>query len=232
MIRTPPLLYRAARQGIYGKCYRFERGGITDALFVFLEGEPDPAAETALETRFLSRPWVCMSASWEEYIRTGYPKAQIYRRWMMKPASLFRIPEDPPLPEGYRIAAMDEAAFRQHPFSHGKNYSSYETFRAEGAGAVAYAGGEIVASASSYLSLEGEAEMDIFTLEAHRGKGLASACAARMLQDCREKGIIVHWDAQNEISRHLAEKFGFETETEYAVYWLTDPNRAKEIAEN
>ncbi len=33
-------------------------------------------------------------------------------------------------------------------------------------------------------------------------------------------GIVVHWDAQNDISRHLAGKFGFEAETEYSVYWL------------
>ena len=146
----------------------------------------------------------------------------------MKPTDRFRVPEGPALPDGYRITAMDEAAFRQHPFSHGKNYSSYEAFRAEGAGAVAYAGEEIVASASSFLSLEGEAEMDVSTREVHRRKGLASACIARMLRDCREKGIIVHWDAQNEISLHLAEKFGFETETEYAVYWSADQKRTKE----
>ena len=39
-----------------------------------------------------------------------------------------------------------------------------------------------------------------------------------MLEDCSERGITVHWDAQNEISRHLAETFGFERETEYSVY--------------
>jgi len=35
-----------------------------------------------------------------------------------------------------------------------------------------------------------------------------------------ERGITVHWDAQNDVSRHLAEKFGFETEEEYSVFWL------------
>ena len=88
------------------------------------------------------------------------------------------------------------------------------------AGAVVYYGGEIVAAASSFLSLNGEIEMDISTKEAHRRKNLATACAARMLQDCMERGITVHWDAQNDISRHLAGKFGFEMEKEYSVYWL------------
>lgn len=35
-----------------------------------------------------------------------------------------------------------------------------------------------------------------------------------------ERGITVHWDVQNDVSRHMAEKFGFEAEKEYSVYWL------------
>ena len=98
--------------------------------------------------------------------------------------------------------------------------SSWAAFQAEGSGAVVYYGKEIVAAASSFISLGREAEMDLFTAEAHRGKNLAAACAAQMLRNCMERGIMVHWDAQNEISRHLAEKFGFEAENEYFVYWL------------
>lgn len=50
-----------------------------------------------------------------------------------------------------RLAGMDEAAFEQHPFSHGKNYPDWAAFQAEGSGAVVYYGGEIVAAASSAL---------------------------------------------------------------------------------
>lgn len=83
-----------------------------------------------------------------------------------------------------------------------------------------------IADAAEYLingashSLNGAIELDVSTKESHRGKKLATACVARMLQDCMERGITVHWDAQNGASRHLAEKFGFEIETEYSVYWL------------
>ena len=132
------------------------------------------------------------------------------------------IPVDTELPEGYLLADMDEAAFEQHPFSHGENYHSWPAFRAQGSGAAVYYDGEIVAAASSFVSLNGEVEMNIFTKEAHRGKKLAAACAARMLQDCMDRGITVHWDAQNDVSRHLAEKYGFEEEAEYLVYWVRD----------
>ena len=216
----PPLLYRAALQGKYGKREVFTRGSITDALFVYLDGEPEPESAAVLEERFRFRPLVCLTDAWEAHLKARYPDAKVYPRCAMKPACRFRIPEEYLLPEGYRLAMMDESAFDRHPFSHGDNYPSWTAFRAEGSGAVAYRDGEIAASASSFLSLDGEVELDISTEEGHRGKGLAGACTARMLQDCMERRITVHWDAQNDISRHLAEKFGFEPEEEYQVYWL------------
>ena len=72
--------------------------------------------------------------------------------------------------------------------------------------------------------------VDVSTLEVHRGKKLATACIARMLQDCMKRGITVHWDAQNDVSRHLAEKFGFMVDQEYSVYWLpaSCPDKTKQ----
>ncbi len=215
-----PLLYRAALQGIFGKRTEFSWGSITDALFIYLDGEPEEESIVRVNLSFRNRPLVGLTKAWEKQIRAQYPDAAIYRRTMMKPSCRFSIPESIEILEGYRLAGMDETAFEQHPFSHGVNYPSWAAFQAEGSGAVVYDGGEIVAAASSFLSLGKEVEMDISTKEAHRGKGLATACVARVLQECMERGIIVHWDAQNDVSRHMAEKFGFEAETEYSVYWL------------
>ena len=219
-IMNPPLLYRAALRGVFGKRTEFVRGSITDALFVYLDGIPEPESMARVSAQFRNRPLVCLTNAWEEQIRAQYPGTAIYRRTMMKPASRFTIPENIDIPEGCRLAGMDEAAFELHPFSQAKNYPSWAAFQAEGAGAVVCHGGEIAAAASSFLSLNGEIELDVSTKESHRGKKLASACVARMLRDCMERGFLVHWDAQNDISRHLAEKFGFETETEYSVYWV------------
>jgi len=215
-----PLLYRAALQGVFGIRERFDRSSITDALFVYLDGEPEPESIARVDAHFRNRPLVCLTDAWETLIREQYPDAAIYRRTVMKPACRFIIPEIPELPEGYRLADMDEAAFEQQPFSHGEHYSGWGAFQAEGSGATAYYGEKIVAAASSFLSMKNEIELDVSTQEDHRGKKLATACIARMLQDCMKRGITVHWDAQNEVSRHLAEKFGFEAEQEYSVYWL------------
>ena len=219
-----PLLYRATLQGIFGKREPYSRSSITDALFVYLDGEPEETSVARVNSHFRSRPLVCLTHAWEEWIRAQHPDAARYRRTMMKPACRFTIPDNTKLPEGYRLAGMDEAAFEQHPFSHGENYPCWAAFQAKGSGAVVYEGPEIVAAASSFLSLDREIELDVFTKESHRGKKMATACIARMLRDCMERGIIVHWDAQNDASRHLAEKFGFEAETAYSVYWLPRTN--------
>jgi len=217
-----PLLYRAALQGRFGKRTEFGRGSITDALFVYLDGEPEPESIAAVDTRFRNRPLVCLTEAWKAAIEERYPDAAVYRRFQMKPSDRFILPEDPEIPEGYRLAGMDASAFAEHPFSHGENYPSWDAFREEGSGAVAYHGGEIAAAASSFLSLGGEVELDVSTKEEHRGRNLASACVCHMLRDCRRRGFTVHWDAQNEISLHLAEKFGFAAETAYSVYWLPE----------
>ena len=219
-IMDRPLLYRAALQGTFGKRTEFSRGSITDALFVYLDGEPGPESIAEVDARYRKRPLVCLTGAWKDQVEARYPDATVFRRTVMKPACRFTMPEIPELPDGYRLTDMDEAAFEKHPFSHGENYASWAAFRAEGSGAVVYEGEEIVASASSFLSVKKEVELDVSTRDADQGKGLATACVARMLRDCAERGITVHWDAQNDISLHLAEKFGFEKETEYSVYWL------------
>ena len=217
---TVPLLYRAACRGVFGERRAFGRGGIADALFVYLDGRPDAESLAVLEERYRARAWVCLTDEWEAALVARHPDMRVFQRWQMKSASRFRFPEAAPIPAGCRVAEMDGIAFDLHPFSHGVHYASYADFRKDGAGAVAWRGGQIVASASSYISMDGEVELDVSTVEPLRGRGLASACVARMLRDCAARGIVVHWDAQNEASRRLAAKFGFETECAYSVYWL------------
>ena len=165
-----PLLYRAALRGAFGRREQFSRSSITDALFVYLDGEPEEDSIGVVDSRFRNRPLVCLTKAWEEQIRSRYPDVAVYRRTMMKPACRFTIPENTELPKGYFLTGMDKVSFEQHPFSHGENYPSFAAFQAEGSGAVVYYGGEIVAAASSFLSVNKEVELDVSTKETHRGK--------------------------------------------------------------
>ena len=218
-MNSKPLLYQAAQSGVYGRWQEYRPGSIADALFVYLDGEPSPESIAAVDDHYRARPIVCLTASWEDHIRRQYPDAKIYTRHLMKPLCRFRT-RSISLPDGFTAALYDEKAFALHPFSHGKNYASFEEFLKQGSGAVIRHEGKIVSSASSFISLGNEVELDVSTAEDYRGKGLASACVSLMLNDCEKRGITVHWDAQNDASRHLAEKFGYETEFVYSVYFL------------
>lgn len=219
-ISSSPLLCRAAKAAVYGQRYEFESGSITDAMFVYLDGIPCPESIRALDGNYRLRPLVCLTDSWENHIREAYPNALALKRYRMKPACHFKLEGRINLPDGFEVSLFDEKAFALHPFSHGENYASFAEFQEHGAGAVVWHNGKIVASASSFLTYDREVELDVSTDEAYRGKGLASACISLMLQDCARRGITVHWDAQNDTSRHLAEKFGFEQECAYSVYFL------------
>ena len=65
-----PLLYRAALQGAFGRREKFSRSSITDALFVYLDGEPEEESIGVVDSRFRNRPLVCLTKAWEELIRS------------------------------------------------------------------------------------------------------------------------------------------------------------------
>ena len=64
-----PLLYRAALQNIFGRREQYSRSSITDALFVYLDGEPEPESGARVDSHFRGRPLVCLTEAWEKQIR-------------------------------------------------------------------------------------------------------------------------------------------------------------------
>ena len=80
-----PFLYLAAQQGTFGQRTEFSRSSITDALFVYLDGEPEDESVARVDAHFRNRPLVCLTKAWEEQIRAQYPDAAIYPRTVMKP---------------------------------------------------------------------------------------------------------------------------------------------------
>lgn len=54
-------------------------------------------------------------------------------------------------------------------------------------------------------------ELDIFTVEKHRGMGLATRCAALVVRELLAAGLVPSWqcDSDNAASRRIGEKLGF-----------------------
>ena len=73
-------LYRAAQKGTFGEYHAFPHSSITDALFVYLDGEPEEESIAAVEEQYRVRPLVGLTEGWENYIREHHPEAAVYRR--------------------------------------------------------------------------------------------------------------------------------------------------------
>lgn len=98
------------------------------------------------------------------------------------------------------------------------NFASLEEFLEHGIGYVIMKDGEIIAGASSYSYCNGAIEITIETKSEYRRKGLALACASKVILECLDRGIYPRWDASNKNSVALAEKLGYHFDKEYLVY--------------
>lgn len=161
-----------------------------------------------------------MSREWDDFLRKKSHKA--YRRVMMRPYKDVSGKVLDKLLSGYTVTHFTRDIFDQHPFGHAMNYTDYEDFCRRGAGAAVMYNGEVAAVASSFLTFDDEIELDVFTAEAHRQKGLADHCVFNMLQECAQRGLTVHWDAQNTASADMALSHGFTVLQEYAAYELLE----------
>ena len=97
-------------------------------------------------------------------------------------------------------------------------YFDYEQYRELGLGVVALEGQKIVSGASSYSSYRGGIEVEVDTHRDYRRRGLAAACSAKLILECRRRGWYPSWDAQNLWSVALAEKLGYHLDHEYTAY--------------
>ncbi len=100
------------------------------------------------------------------------------------------------------------------------NFSGPDDFVRRGLGVAALCGGVPVAGASSYTVYRGGIEVEIDTRTDHRGRGLATACGARLILECLDRGLYPSWDAVDLRSVHLAEKLGYRRGQPYPVYYL------------
>ena len=213
-----PLLLRANKARMFGSIEKYHGGIIHSALFTYLCGKSD---EQLFDTnKELFRGWlVCMSADWEEFIRK-YPLKNVMRRVMMDPRCGISEKTLPPLPDGYSVGGFTQEIFEMHPFGQAVNYQNYEDFLQHGAGVAVLFDGDVTAAASSFLTFGNDIELDLFTSPEHRRKGLADHCVSQLMRDCTERGLTVHWDAQNTASAEMALSHGFTIAQEYAVYEL------------
>lgn len=129
------------------------------------------------------------------------------------------------LPEEYELRLIDQILYdqcRQQEWSRDLvfQFPDYETYQKWGLGIAVLRGKELVCGSSSYSRYLEGIEIEIDTKEAYRRRGLARACAARLILECLDRGLYPSWDAHTEISAELAEKLGYHRGEAYTAYLM------------
>lgn len=97
-------------------------------------------------------------------------------------------------------------------------FQDFADFQRRGLGVGVVQEGRLVAGASSYSVYHGGIEIQIATQKAYRRRGLATACGAKLILLCLERGLNPSWDAHDLRSVALAEKLGYRRGEPYVVY--------------
>lgn len=97
-------------------------------------------------------------------------------------------------------------------------FNDYDDYRRRGLGVAVLHRGRLVAGASSYTVYTGGIEIEIDTRPECRQKGLATACGAKLMLHCLQRGLYPSWDAHDLRSVSLAQKLGYHLDRPYTVY--------------
>ena len=236
----PETMVWSCLQGVMGGVYAKKQEKPASAMallgdFCFLAGKPDEEL-AAFKPAECDRNFMILvprTADWEPVIFQCYEgRATAVERYAFKKEpEIFQTPlykerlqqAAAGLPAGFEIRLIDEALYRWCRTQRWcgdwvAQYPDYESYRKLGIGFAVLCGDEVVAGASSYTTYRGGIEIQIDTKEAYRRKGLAYACAARLILACVERGLYPSWDAQNLQSVGLAKKLGYHFDHAYKAY--------------
>lgn len=223
-------------QGVMGEIYVSEEKNPRSAIavlgdFCFLAGKPDCEMFKKLP-EYKKQDFIILvpqDETWAELIESYYGRRakQVTRYAFKKDGDVFDrdrlLNLSRSLPEGYVLQMIDRELFelcKAENWSRDlvSQFSDYETYRILGIGVAVLKDGKLAAGSSSYTRYQDGIEIEIDTKEEHRRKGLASACGARLILECLERGLYPSWDAHNPASAALAEKLGYHFSHTYPAY--------------
>lgn len=197
---------------------------ITVGDFCFFAGVPDAPLVRAAAPPIL----VPRTRDWDRVIEGVYgPRVRPHTRYATEkdPAHLdpARLRELAAAPEGFTICPIDTSLYGRLALQRWSRdlrglFDGAEDFERRGLGFLALHRGAIAAGASAYAVYDGGIEIEVDTAPEVRRRGLAAACAARLILACLERGLYPSWDAHTRASLALAEKLGYRSAGGYKTY--------------
>lgn len=225
--KNDPLIL-AGLQGIFGRAF-ISRDGLSALMivrdFIFAAGYPSApffaSATKHASSRFLTvsgeKEWLAIAKAWGAEIEMTRFDMETPARFDLEKLKKLALP-----PPGFSLRMMDEALFHQclsqsWSADFVAAYPDFVSFSQNALGVIALERETPVSGCGAYLHAPGALEIEIGTRPDQRRKGLATACGAKFILSCLERGLLPHWDAMNEESRRLAEKLGFGPAHPYPV---------------
>ena len=227
-------------QGYMGNAWADDRENPRSAQiitgdFCFFAGVPNVELVKNIPESFPSKCVLMVSQndSWSNLIEQEYKtNCQKFMRYaIQKEPNIFDTAKlhsySDKLPSEYSIRRIEEEIYNKilaEEWSKDlcSQFSTYNGFKQYGLGFVVLHHDQIVCGASSYTVYDKGIEIEIDTKKEYRRRGLALACASRLILACLEKELYPSWDAANKASVALAEKLGYHFEKEYVTYAITN----------
>lgn len=226
-------------QNIMGAVYADDMNNPHSAMallgdFCFFAGRPDKdlvnimnkRKEDAKDINFLIM--VTQDSEWDKLIKDCYgDRAKEVTRYAIKKDTEFdKIKLQQAvnsLNEEYELRLIDKELYGmclENEWSRDlvSQFAGYEMYEKLGLGVAALKDGILVSGASSYSRYNEGIEIEIDTYKDYRRKGLAYACAAKLILECLDRGLYPSWDAQNMWSVALAQKLGYCYDYSYPAY--------------
>ena len=202
------------------------------ADFCFLAGRPDAALlrEAAGRAALL----VPRDEAWAELVERewGAGVRRFERYATRKEPRAFDRPRlrgfAGQLPPGCRILPIGEALYHRLAGADWSRdfcgqFPDWPAYQRRGLGFAALCEGKPVSGASSYTVWSGGIEIEVDTAPGFRRRGLARACAARLILECLDRGLYPSWDAHDARSLALAESLGYRSAGPYPAYERVGP---------
>lgn len=195
--------------------------------FCFIDGNPKSInARQALVEIDNYYKTIIANENWYEIIEEVYKdRYEIDKRYSIKKDTKFdkeKLEElSSKLSDEYRIESIDSNNYKiiKETNSFACNITMSENFEKYGIGFCAKnKKGEIVAVIASNGIYDDGLEINIKIEEQDRHKGLGTALGANMILECLKQNKYPSWDAANLDSVGLAEKLGYEVDSEYRIY--------------
>ena len=130
-----------------------------------------------------------------------------------------------PLAPGLRLMPIDAelcARFPDLAFAYQLLWGGVQNFLAHGFGFCVLSDGELASACDSAFCAGGWAEIGVETREAYRRQGLARQVTTAFIQASLRRGLEPVWECwwENEASRNLAVRLGFEWLEDYPVLFM------------